>query len=48
MSTYRVVSREDPWWVATAYGEGLPEHGAATRAPVTRAIVHTAWIYRDD
>ncbi len=33
MSTYRVVvSREDPWWVATAYGEGLPEHGVATES----------------
>jgi hypothetical protein len=31
--TYRVaVSREDPWWVAVAYGEGLPEHGAATES----------------
>ena len=36
MTTYRVVvSREDPWWVAVAYGEGLPPHGAATE---TRTI----------
>jgi hypothetical protein len=33
---YRVVvSREDPWWVAVAHGEGLPAHGAATE---TRTI----------
>jgi hypothetical protein len=30
-----VVSREDPWWTAVAYGEGLPPHGAATE---TRTI----------
>jgi hypothetical protein len=36
VTTYRVVvSREDPWWVAVAYGEGLPPHGAATE---TRTI----------
>lgn len=36
MTTYRVVVwREDPWWVAVAYGEGLPPHGAATE---TRTI----------
>jgi hypothetical protein len=36
VTTYRVVvSREDPWWVAVAYGDGLPEHGAATE---TRTI----------
>lgn len=36
MATYRVVvSREDPWWVAVAYGEGLPPHGTATE---TRTI----------
>ena len=34
--SYRVtVSREDPWWTAVAYGEGLPSHGAATE---TRTI----------
>lgn len=33
MTTYRVVvSREDPWWVAVAYGDGLPSHGVATEA----------------
>jgi hypothetical protein len=33
MTAYRVVvSREDPWWVATAYGDGLPEHGAVTES----------------
>jgi hypothetical protein len=33
---YRVVvSREEPWWVAVAHGEGLPAHGAATE---TRTI----------
>jgi hypothetical protein len=36
VTTYRVVvSREDPWWVGVAYGEGLPPHGAATE---TRTI----------
>ncbi len=36
VSTYRVVvSREDPWWVAVAHGDGLPAHGAATE---TRTI----------
>ena len=36
VTTYRVVvSREDPWWTAVAYGEGLPPHGAATE---TRTI----------
>jgi hypothetical protein len=36
VTTYRVVvSREEPWWVAVAYGEGLPPHGAATE---TRTI----------
>jgi len=29
------VSREEPWWVAVAHGEGLPAHGAATE---TRTI----------
>jgi hypothetical protein len=34
--SYRVVvSREDPWWTAVAYGEGLPPQGAATE---TRTI----------
>ena len=33
MNTYQVVvSREDPWWVAVAHGEGLPPHGAATES----------------
>jgi hypothetical protein len=33
VTTYRVVvSREDPWWTAVAYGEGLPPHGAATES----------------
>jgi hypothetical protein len=45
MSTYRiVVSREDPWWVATAYGEGLPGHGAATE---TRTIAGLEDTVRD-
>jgi hypothetical protein len=36
VTSYRVVvSREDPWWTAVAYGEGLPPHGAATE---TRTI----------
>jgi hypothetical protein len=36
VTTYRVVvSREHPWWVAVAYGLGLPPHGAATE---TRTI----------
>lgn len=36
LTTYRVVvSREDPWWTAVAYGDGLPPHGAATE---TRTI----------
>ena len=31
VTTYRVVvSREDPWWTAVAYGRGLPPHGVAT------------------
>jgi hypothetical protein len=31
VTTYQVVvSREHPWWVGVAYGEGLPPHGAAT------------------
>ena len=36
VTSYRVVvSRENPWWTAVAYGEGLPPHGAATE---TRTI----------
>jgi len=36
VTTYRVVlSREDPWWTAVAYGDDLPPHGAATE---TRTI----------
>lgn len=42
MSTYRVVvSREDPWWVATAHGEGLPEHGAATESRTIAGLEDT-------
>jgi hypothetical protein len=45
MRTYRVVvSREDPWWVAVAYGEGLPTHGAATE---TRTIADLEDTVRD-
>jgi hypothetical protein len=45
VSTYRVVvSREDPWWVAVAYGPGLPQHGAATEA---RAIADLEETVRD-
>jgi hypothetical protein len=36
VTTYRVlVSREEPWWTAVAYGEDLPAHRAATE---TRTI----------
>jgi hypothetical protein len=36
VTIYRViVSREDPWWVAVAFGENLPPHGSATE---TRTI----------
>jgi hypothetical protein len=42
MSTYRVVvSREHPWWVAVAYGEGLPEHGAATESRTIAGLEET-------
>jgi hypothetical protein len=42
MSSYRVVvSREDPWWVATAYGEGLPEHGAVTESRTIAGLEDT-------
>ena len=45
MSTYRVVvTREDPWWVAVAYGKGLPDHGAATE---TRTIADLESTVRD-
>jgi hypothetical protein len=45
VTTYRVVvSREDPWWVAVAYGEGLPPHGAATE---TRTIADLEEKIRD-
>lgn len=39
-----VVSREDPWWTAVAYGEGLPPHGAATE---TRTIADLEEKIRD-
>jgi hypothetical protein len=42
---YRVVvSREEPWWVAVAHGEGLPDHGAATE---TRTIADLEEKVRD-
>jgi len=42
MSTYRVVvSRETPWWVAVAYGDGLPEHGAATESRTIAGLEDT-------
>jgi DNA-directed RNA polymerase specialized sigma subunit len=45
VTTYRVVvSREDPWWTAVAYGEGLPPHGAATE---TRTIADLEEKIRD-
>lgn len=45
VTSYRVVvSREDPWWTAVAYGEGLPAHGAATE---TRTIADLEEKIRD-
>lgn len=45
VTTYRVtVSREDPWWTAVAYGDGLPPHGAATE---TRTIADLEEKIRD-
>ena len=45
VTSYRVVvSREDPWWTAIAYGEGLPPHGAATE---TRTIADLEEKIRD-
>src|SRR5580693_5216711 len=41
VTTYRVlVSREDPWWTAVAYGEGLPAHGAATETRTVADLEH--------
>lgn len=31
-----VVSREDPWWTAVAYGEGLPARGGNRNAHHSR------------
>lgn len=45
MCAYRVVvSREEPWWVAVAHGDGLPAHGAATE---TRTIADLEEKVRD-
>ena len=39
MTTYKVVvTREHPWWVATAYGEGLPDHGVSTQSRTITGI----------
>jgi len=45
VTAYKVaLSREDPCWVAVAYGDGLPPHGAATE---TRTIASLEENVRD-